>query len=145
MAPGTRNKFGAPMFEPKVFWEQMRCIEGSTRDIVGTFQRPLVIRRPGHCAPPPLYPPLRPCSQVYSSKTWRPCAMLYTALPPLLNHDEPSQQVTQPFLPNQHTAERETYLSRETSCIRFLQRVSDFVTFRRENVTNIPLGAFLST
>jgi len=33
------------MFEPKVFWEQMYCIEEKTYDIVETF------RRPGHCAP----------------------------------------------------------------------------------------------
>ena len=55
MAPGATSKFGAPMFEPDVFWKQMDCIEKSTCDIVGTF------RRPGNCAPfaPPRYAPLR--------------------------------------------------------------------------------------
>jgi len=27
MAPGARNKFGAPMFEPEVFQKQMYCFE----------------------------------------------------------------------------------------------------------------------
>ena len=27
MAPGTRSKFGAPMFEPEVFRKQMHCTE----------------------------------------------------------------------------------------------------------------------
>jgi len=40
MAPRARNKFGAPMFEPKVFREQIYCAEVSTCDIVGTFWRP---------------------------------------------------------------------------------------------------------
>jgi len=26
-APGTRSKFGAPMFEPEVFRKQLHCIE----------------------------------------------------------------------------------------------------------------------
>jgi len=47
MAPGARNKFGAPMFEPKVSRKQIYCIEESTCDIVGNF------RSPGHCAPLP--------------------------------------------------------------------------------------------
>jgi len=38
------------MFEPKVFWEQMYCIEESICDIVGTLRQPSVIRRPGNCA-----------------------------------------------------------------------------------------------
>ena len=46
MAPGTRNKFGAPAFEPDVFRKQMYCIEESTCDIVRTF------RPPGNCGPP---------------------------------------------------------------------------------------------
>jgi len=41
MAPGTRSKFGAPIFEPEVFRKQMYCIEESTCDIAGTFPRPL--------------------------------------------------------------------------------------------------------
>jgi len=40
MAPGARSKFGALMFEPELFRKQMYCIEESTCDIVGTFQRP---------------------------------------------------------------------------------------------------------
>jgi len=35
MAPGARNKFGAPLFEPKVFREQIYRIKESTCDIVG--------------------------------------------------------------------------------------------------------------
>jgi len=46
MAPGTRNKFGAPAFEPDVFRKQMYCIEESTCDIVRTFWPP------GNCGPP---------------------------------------------------------------------------------------------
>jgi len=45
MAPGARNRFSTPMFEPKVFWELIYCIEGSTCNTVGAF------RRHGHCAP----------------------------------------------------------------------------------------------
>jgi len=37
MAPGERNKFGAPMFEPEVFRKQMYCFEKSAYDIVVTF------------------------------------------------------------------------------------------------------------
>ena len=40
MVPGTRNKFGAPMFEPKAFWEKMYRIENQTCDIVRTFRCP---------------------------------------------------------------------------------------------------------
>jgi len=52
MAPGARNKFGAPIFESKAFRKQLHCIEESSCDIVGTFRCSLVIRRPGHCPPP---------------------------------------------------------------------------------------------
>jgi len=45
MAPGARSKFGAPIFEPEVFRKQMYCIEESTCDLVGTFQRPPAIIR----------------------------------------------------------------------------------------------------
>jgi len=45
MAPGAKSKFGAPMFEPKVFWKRMYYIEESTSAIVGTF------RHSGNCAP----------------------------------------------------------------------------------------------
>ena len=41
MAPGTRSKFGAPMFEPELFRKQMYCFEESTCDFVGTFRRPV--------------------------------------------------------------------------------------------------------
>jgi len=37
MAPGARNKFGVPVFEPEVFQKQMYCIEESAYDIVVTF------------------------------------------------------------------------------------------------------------
>jgi len=40
MAHGTRNKFGASIFELEVFRQQMYCIEDSTCNIVGTFWRP---------------------------------------------------------------------------------------------------------
>jgi len=41
MAPGERNKFGVPMFEPKVFGINVGyCIEQSTCDIVKIFRRP---------------------------------------------------------------------------------------------------------
>jgi len=36
----ARSKFGAPMLEFEVFRKQMCCIETSTCDIIGTFQRP---------------------------------------------------------------------------------------------------------
>jgi len=75
MAPGARIKFCAPMFEPEVFRKQLYWIEESTCDIVGTFRcslsrtphsdsvppqwfgTPIVIRRPGNCAP------LSPCTR----------------------------------------------------------------------------------
>ena len=47
MAPGAQKKFGAPMFESKVFWELMYFIEEKTWDVVGTF------RHPRHCDPLP--------------------------------------------------------------------------------------------
>jgi len=40
VASGVRSKFGAPIFEPDVFWKQIYRIEESTCDIVGTFWRP---------------------------------------------------------------------------------------------------------
>jgi len=40
MAPGARNKLGAPMFEPKAFQKQLYCIEKSTCDIGWTFRCP---------------------------------------------------------------------------------------------------------
>jgi len=40
MAPGMGDKFGTPLFEPEFFQKQMYCAEGSTYDIVGTFQHP---------------------------------------------------------------------------------------------------------
>jgi len=54
MAPGARNKFGAPMLEPEVFRKQMYCFEKIAYDIVVTFwPPPAVIRRPGNCASMP--------------------------------------------------------------------------------------------
>jgi len=37
MAPGEKNKFGAPMFETEVFRKQMHCFENCAYDIVVTF------------------------------------------------------------------------------------------------------------
>ena len=58
MAPGARNKFGAPMLETEIFWKQMYCNEESTCEIAGSFRRPpqwfsapIVTRRPGNWAP----------------------------------------------------------------------------------------------
>ena len=55
----------APAFEPEVFRKQMYCIEESACDTVGILGAPIVIRRPGNCAPFP--PSLRPCSAVRDS------------------------------------------------------------------------------
>jgi len=33
MAPGTRSKFGAPMFEPEIFRKHIHCIEESTCEL----------------------------------------------------------------------------------------------------------------
>ena len=80
MAPGTRSKFGAPMFGLEFFWKQIYCIEESTCDIVGTFRRPrshsaptAVIwcphsdSAPGELRPPcPLVTPLVALSVFYS-------------------------------------------------------------------------------
>ena len=50
------------MFESEVFRKPIHCVEESTCDIVGTFRRspqsfsaPIVIRRPGNCAPLPAF------------------------------------------------------------------------------------------
>jgi len=44
MAPGTRKKFGAPIFEPEVFGKQMYCFE---KVLVALWVlAPAVIRRP---------------------------------------------------------------------------------------------------
>ena len=58
LRPWAKIKFDAPMFEPEVIRKPMYCIEESTCDIVGSFRRPshlfgapVVIRRPGKCAP----------------------------------------------------------------------------------------------
>jgi len=61
MAPGARNKFGAAIFEPKVFWDYMYCIEESHSDIVavGSFRHTPVIQRPEHCTAL-AHPTLRP-------------------------------------------------------------------------------------
>jgi len=68
MAPGARSKFGIPVLEPEVFRKQMYCIEKSRSacHIVGTywqlpqsFATPILIWRPGNCAPlAPLFTPL---------------------------------------------------------------------------------------
>jgi len=49
------------MLKPEVFWKQMCCIEESTHDIVGTFQRPHSNLVPANLFPPrPLL--LHPCA-----------------------------------------------------------------------------------
>jgi len=59
MAHGARNRFGAPMFEPEVFREQMYCVEETTCDMLGLFGRPND-STPGHCSSlPPLGTPLK--------------------------------------------------------------------------------------
>jgi len=60
MAPGARNKFGAPIFQPELFRKQMYCIE-KVLVTLGSFGAPIVIQRPGNCVPLP--PSLRPCLQ----------------------------------------------------------------------------------
>jgi len=37
MAPGARNKFAAPMFEPEVFRKQMYCSENVLMTLLGFF------------------------------------------------------------------------------------------------------------
>ena len=76
MAPGARRKFGAAMFEPDVFREQMYCIEESACDIVGTF------RRLGNCASlvPSRYVPdgpavFRSCNVLWPSKALVCCRL----------------------------------------------------------------------
>jgi len=51
MAPGTRSKFGAPMFEPEVFRKQMYCFKESTGDIAGTFGAANSDSAPGELCP----------------------------------------------------------------------------------------------
>jgi len=63
---GARNKFGAPVFESKVFRKQMHCIEGSNWDIVETFQRSPVIGARGIV--PPSSPLVTPLSTKFISK-----------------------------------------------------------------------------
>jgi len=59
MAPGARSKFGAPMVELDLFRKQIYCFEGSTCDIVGTFQLPHSDSAPGELC--------SPCSSRYAS------------------------------------------------------------------------------
>jgi len=66
MTPEAESKFDAPMLETEVFRKQMCCSEESTCDIARTFRHPpqsfgtpIVIRRPGNCAP--FSPSLPPC------------------------------------------------------------------------------------
>jgi len=66
MAPGARNKFGAPVFEPEVFRKQMYCFEKSAYDIVVTFWSPALIPRPRNCPPSPLV-----TSLVLLKKNWK--------------------------------------------------------------------------
>jgi len=57
---GARGKeqFSCPMFEPKVFREQMHCIEKVLVTLLGLFGAPVVVPRPENCAP--LVTPLLP-------------------------------------------------------------------------------------
>jgi len=68
-----------PMFESKVFWKQMYCIEERTCDIVETFRRPHSDSAPKNVASfcGLLAPLLRPwivqyinCSSFYMSSGW---------------------------------------------------------------------------
>ena len=73
MAPGARSKFVAPMFEPEVFRKQIYCIEESTCGIFGTsWYPPIVIRRPGNCAPVPTLVTClnRSCWSLKPGKCW---------------------------------------------------------------------------
>ena len=65
MAPRVRSKFRSPMFEPKVFRQQMCCSEESTCDIVGIF------RHPGNFAP--LVTLWSHAAENRTSACWRPC------------------------------------------------------------------------
>jgi len=66
MAPGEKNKFGNPIFEPVVFRKQMYCIEEITCDIVRICLRPSPVIRRFHgysafkelCPLPPIITPL---------------------------------------------------------------------------------------
>jgi len=51
MTPGARSKFGAPMFEPEVFRKQMHVLKKVLVTLLGLFGAPMVIQRPGNCAP----------------------------------------------------------------------------------------------
>ena len=50
MAPGARSKFGAPMFEPEVFRQQMYCIE-VLLTLLGLFVVPRSHSAPGELCP----------------------------------------------------------------------------------------------
>jgi len=65
--PGQEANLAPPFSNLKSFRKEMYCIEESTCDIIGTFQRPsqwfgspIAIRRPENCAP--IAPLLRPWS-----------------------------------------------------------------------------------
>jgi len=57
MAPGARNTFAAPIFEPEVFQKQMYCFEKSAYDTVVTFWPPQWLGARGIV--PPCSPSLR--------------------------------------------------------------------------------------
>jgi len=63
MAPGARNKFGALMFKPEIFRNQLYCFIKSACDIVVTFWPLTVIRRPRKCALCPLVTSLVLCNK----------------------------------------------------------------------------------
>jgi len=70
MGPGARSKFGAPLFERKLFRKQMYCIEESARDIVGSFQRPPSDRAPGELYP--LAPLVTSLAAVFLHRSFAP-------------------------------------------------------------------------
>jgi len=48
MAPGPRNKFGAPIFEPEVV---CTALKKALVTLLELFGAPVVIRHPGNCTP----------------------------------------------------------------------------------------------
>jgi len=62
MAPGTRIKFGAPIFEPEVFGKQMYCFEKVLMALLFVLA-PAMIRRPGNIPLAPLVTSLVLCNK----------------------------------------------------------------------------------
>ena len=51
MAPGARNKFGAPVLELRSFRRKCTVLKRVFAALLGLFGAPPVIRHPGHCFP----------------------------------------------------------------------------------------------